>query len=301
MHSDCSRFWPVLVVLALCGLGSVLVGCALTPSGTREEQARLDLAGIPYEPRIEDRELPDLPEVATWRDILHRAFLANGDLEASYFDWKAAVERIDMASAYPSSNVSLGCSYMFSSESMKTFDRQTFAAEFDSAMTLSFPTKVAQQGKIALDEARTSAERFRAAKFDLQQRVLSAWAEYTLLAERLRVEEAQLALTRLAGDAVRARGQAAGVQTDLLRTEASLAIGEDGDSGTPRPSWPPLGPCSTACSPEDPDALAALQAVLPLREVRASDDVILAGGGRRTRTSRRLAHQVEGAAPMPSS
>ncbi len=294
MHSETSRGWPALGVLASCGLGLVLVGCALTPSGTREEQARLDLAGIPYEPRLEDRELPDLPAAPSWRDILHRAFLANGDLEASYFDWKAAVERIDMASAYPNSNVSLGYSYMFSSESMKTFDRQTFSAQFDSAMNLSFPTKVAQQGRVALDEARTSGERFRAAKFDLQQRVLSAWAEYTLLAERARVEEAQLALTRLAGDAVRARGQVAGVQTDLLRTEASLAIGEDALRNT-QAELTSARAMLNGMLARDPDApLAAPEATPPLREVRASDDVILAAGAEQNPDLAALAHQVEG-------
>lgn len=83
-------------------------GCSLTPTGTKEEQSRLEEAGGPYEPPIEARMLPELPAAPTWRDVLHRAFLVNGDLEAAYFEWKAAVQRIEMASAYPNSNVQVG-------------------------------------------------------------------------------------------------------------------------------------------------------------------------------------------------
>ena len=48
-------------------------------------------AGKPYSRPFEDRTLPDLPANPAWQDVLRRAFLANGDLEAAYFDWKAAL------------------------------------------------------------------------------------------------------------------------------------------------------------------------------------------------------------------
>ena len=164
----------LLATMTLTIVGSVaLTGCALTPDGTKQEQAKLEEAGRPYEPPFGQRVLPELTASPTWREVLSRAFLANGDLEAAYFEWKAAVQRVEMASAYPNSNVQVGYSYMFSSEKMKTFDRQTFSFGFDPSMNLSFPTKVQQKGKVALDEARAAGERFRTAKFDLQRRVLS--------------------------------------------------------------------------------------------------------------------------------
>lgn len=217
-----------VAVLALL----VLSGCALTPSGTKEEQARVEEAGKPYEPRFEERVLPELPPAPSWEDVLHRVFLANGDLEAAYFDWKAAVQRIEIASAYPNSNVTLGYSYTFSSERMKTFDRMTFSAGFDSMENLSFPTKVVQKGKVALDEARASGERFRAAKFDLQRRVLSAWADYTLLAERLRIQHERVSLGRIALGSTRAKVQAGGAPQDLLRAEVALRMAEDATKST---------------------------------------------------------------------
>ncbi len=218
-----SRSHRVSTALTICSLSLAgLSGCALTPSGTKEEQARMHEAGKPYEEPFEQRALPELPAPPSWQDVLQRAFLANGDLEASYFEWKAAVQRIEMASAYPNSNLQFGYSYMFSSERMKSFDRQTFAFGFDPSMNLSFPTKVQQKGQVALDEARTTAERFRTAKFDLQRRVLSSWADLQMLEQKRRIQQEQLALGHLTIDATRARAQAGGVQRDLLRAEASL-------------------------------------------------------------------------------
>jgi len=62
---------------------------------------------------VEMRALPKLPQPASWQVVLHRAFLANGDLEASYFEWKAAMARIDIAAAWPTamySSASITCS-----------------------------------------------------------------------------------------------------------------------------------------------------------------------------------------------
>ncbi len=219
------RVIVMAVSTALCG--AALTGCALTPDGTTHERAKLNEAGRAYEPRFEQRSLPDLSASPTWQEVLQRAFLANGDLEAAYFEWKAAVERIEMASAYPNSNVQVGYSYMFSSEKMKTFDRQTFSLGFDPSMNLSFPTKVQQKGKVALDEARAAGERFRTAKFDLQRRVLTQWADLRMLEAKHQVQLEQASLSRLSIEAIRAKAQAGGVQRDLLRAEAMLRTQEN--------------------------------------------------------------------------
>jgi hypothetical protein len=62
-------------------------GCVLAPHGN-DERANLHAASPPFEPRIEARQLPELPAVATWQDVLSRDFLVNGELESNYFDWR---------------------------------------------------------------------------------------------------------------------------------------------------------------------------------------------------------------------
>src|SRR5258708_26947970 len=96
-------FRPCILWIVLPFL--LLAGCVLRPAGTAEERERLVDAGRGYQPSVEARELPELPDSPTWQDVLHRAFLANGDLEAAYFDWAAAFARIDQAANWPNSNL----------------------------------------------------------------------------------------------------------------------------------------------------------------------------------------------------
>ncbi len=280
------------VVLIVAALG----GCALTPKGAKEEEARLSAAGAKYEKPFEQRTLPEIPAEPSWRDVLHRAFLANGDLEAAYFDWKAAVQRIEIASAYPNSNVTLGYSYTFSSERMKTFDRMTFSAGFDSMENLSFPTKVMQKGKVALDEARASGERFRAAKFDLQRRVLTAWAEYGLLGERLRVQQEQVSLARTALGATRARVVAGGAQQDLLRAEVALRTAENATKDIEAELSASRAMLNGLLAREPDAALAPPQAPPLPRAIPADDSILLAAAVDQNPELSALAHQVQGRA-----
>lgn len=279
-------------LLASVLMASLMSGCALTPEGTKHEQAKLAEAGKPYEPPVEQRSLPELSSSPTWQDVLHRAFRANGDLEASYFEWKAAVERIEMASAYPNSNVQVGYSYMFSSEKMKTFDRQTFAFGFDPSMNLSFPTKVQQKGKVALDEARAAGERFRTAKFDLQRRVLSQWADLRMLEAKQRVQAELVSLSRLAIDAIRAKAQAGGVQRDLLRAEASLRTQENNLQNT-QAELSAMRAMLNGMLARDPSAALDTSQDVP-REIAASDPQILASAVELNPEIATLARQAEG-------
>jgi hypothetical protein len=87
-----------------------LNSCVLAPYGTREEHAKLTANSPLFEPPIETRQLPELPAQVDWRAALQRAFLANGELESAYFEWKAALTRIVQASTWPNSNVAVSFS-----------------------------------------------------------------------------------------------------------------------------------------------------------------------------------------------
>ncbi len=213
----------ILRLAILIALG----GCTLAPEESADEKARALEQGAPYEAAFDQRPLPELPDRPQWQDVLHRALLAHGDLEASYFEWRAAVERIGIAAAYPNTNVMLGFSYAVSDAGMKTFDRSTFALGFDSMENFSLPTKVRQRGELALELARAAGERFRAVKFDLQRRVLVTWAEYTLLGEKLRIEREQLELGRILLESARGRVRSGGELQDLLAADVADRVAGD--------------------------------------------------------------------------
>jgi outer membrane protein, heavy metal efflux system len=212
-----ASFCVCRVLIFAFGLATGLGGCVLAPHGTRDEQAKLNAASPPFEPRIEARQLPELPAVATWQDVLSRAFLANGELESSYFEWKASFARINQVATWPNTNVALSFSYMFSPGNMKTWDRTTIGAGFDSSMNLSLPVKTRTAGKVALDAAREAGDKFRAVKFNLQRRVLEAYLDLALTEELIRIERDNLTFLKLLSDSAADRAEAGGPMQDLFK------------------------------------------------------------------------------------
>ncbi len=218
----------VLIQTALVpALILMLSGCVLAPAETKHEEARLARAGTPYGQTFDRRTLPELPPTPEWQDLLHRAFLANGELEAAYFEWAAAVSKVEQAGSYPNTPLSINFSYMFSAGRMKSFDRTTVTAGPDPMQNLSFPSKVYRGAVVALDEAKAAGRRFAAAKFDLQRKVLNAWFDYALMAERIRISQGNLALLRLINDTAAGRVRAGAPQLDLLRADIEQRRAED--------------------------------------------------------------------------
>ena len=280
------RWTPLVAATAL------LSGCVLAPKEADEQRARLQAAGEPYRVPFERRALPQLPPQPTWADVLRRAFLANGELEAAYHEWAMAVARIPQAGAYPNSPVALGFEYMFSGERMKAFDRTSVTAGFDEA--LAFPTKVYQAAKVATRDAEAAGERFLAAKFALQRRVLTDWSDYALAAEQARIQRENLSLLRLLLETAGGRVRAGGPQRDLLRTQIEYRLAQnrlaDIDAGLPqararlnamlgRPADAPLPP---------PGALP------PARPLPADDAALIAAAAAANPELAGLARLVEG-------
>jgi cobalt-zinc-cadmium efflux system outer membrane protein len=218
---------PSLVRLLAFALALLAGGCVLAPPGLEEERERADAAGSAYAQPAEQRELPEIPSPADWRTVLERAFLANGDLEASYFEWRAALERVEMAAGWPNTDLMPSFSYMVSSGSMKAWDRTTVNVGFDASENLQLPNKTRKAGEVALAEARAAGERFRAAKFDLQRRLLEAWLELSLADERLRVARTDLELLRVVAGTAAPRVQAGGAQRDLLKADIEVREAEN--------------------------------------------------------------------------
>jgi outer membrane protein, heavy metal efflux system len=216
---------PTLRMVALwCVAG--LAGCTLTPEAAKSERQELERIGVSYEPVFSERVLPELPENPGWRDILSRAFLANGELEAAYFQWKAAVERIDAAGAWPNSDLSVGFSYAFSGERMKSFDRTALMLAPDAMRNLTLPSKAAKAADVAYFEAKATGERFLLLKFDLQRDVLFGWAEYTYQARAIRLKRQDLTLRRLESAAARAGISGGGRQEPFVASRLALVTAE---------------------------------------------------------------------------
>lgn len=210
------------LILGLVAI-TLLSACSLTPKGYDEELKASEEAGAHYNVEIEKRELPLLPAQPTLKDVLHRAFLANGDLESAYFEWREALANVRVESAYPNTNLMLGYSYLFSSENMKSFDRSSFDLGFDPMVNLSFPSKAIKAGEAALEEAKAKGEALTAKKFALQEEILSSWAEYEGLSQKIKLAEEKVSLLELSNRSILAEVIGGQSQKDFLTVRLGAA------------------------------------------------------------------------------
>ncbi len=269
-------------------------GCVLAPSGTPSEQRRLNQYSPSFETPIEQRPLPPLPEPATWQDVLRQAFLVNGELESAYFEWKAALARINQAASWPNSDLAVSYSYMFSNENIKGWNRNTFGFQPDPAMNLQLPIKPAQAGKVALQEARAAGFRFLGMKFDLQRRALFAYYDLALTEEQIHVQTRTVDLLAGIVESAGARVQAGAPQQDLLKAqiERRLAENELQNMEAQRRSAQAM---LNGLLSRPPEAVLTLPSVLPVaRPVPANDAKLIAMGVEQNPELAALVAQVAG-------
>lgn len=268
-------------------------GCVLAPRAAREEQAAVARAGEAYAVPFHERVLPEIPVAPTWRDVVRRALVANGELEEAYYAWAAAAHRIDQAGAYPNTPFSLDVTRALSG-SGSGFDRTSLVFGFDPMEDLAFPTKVYQAAKVATDEARTAGHRLVALRFDLQRRTLNAWYDYALLAERQRVAEARAALARVdvATAAARVAGGAEGAS--LIAAEAATHRADDERAALVASVRRARADLNAMLARAPDSALAPPAALESERPLPASDAWILAVAAERDPELAILASEVQG-------
>jgi len=211
------------IAVALAALAS---GCALHPEGEDVERERAAEQGRAYEKPWEARDLPALPANAPWKEILRRSFLANGELEARWWEWRAALERIPQE-ASPRTTAAFFFEHMIQGGDSTAWERTFLGAGNDPMFNIPWPGKLTTAGRRALEEARAAGLRFERSKFDLQRRVIESYQDWALLGERLRIGEARVALLGAVRAAAEGRISAGrGAQFELLqaRTQEDLAV-----------------------------------------------------------------------------
>ncbi len=200
-----------------------LAGCAVHPRGEHEERDRAEAV---REALALDAEPAPLPEDPGPEDYLRRAFAANAELRARYWEWRAALERIPQEASPP--NPALSFSYLLGGPSMKAWDRTTLGIQNDPTAMIPLPTKLRTAGERALEEARAAGLRFEATKFRVQASVLTRWVDLALHHEMMRVEDETAALLDLESESASA-GLASGKtrMEDLLRARSEADLSRD--------------------------------------------------------------------------
>src|SRR5207253_8848696 len=108
----------------------------------------------------------------------------------------------------------------------RAWARTTVGVGFDPMQNASFPTKTAQAGKVALENARAAGQRFAAKKFALQKQVLQAWLDLALMEEQIRIQRDNTSLLKLLSDTAADRVRAGAPQQDLLNAQIERRLAE---------------------------------------------------------------------------
>ena len=95
-------------------IAALSCACVLAPKELETESDKLAHDGAPYALPLEERTLPALSAQPGWHELLYRAFLQNGELEAAWQEWRGAVARVTSESTWPNSNVELSFDYAVS-------------------------------------------------------------------------------------------------------------------------------------------------------------------------------------------
>lgn len=169
------------------------------------------------------RDLPRLDGGASLDTYLTYAALNNPGLEASFNEWKAALERVPQVRALPDPRFS----YRYYIEQVET-RRGPMRHGFDITQVFPWFGKLDLAGDVAAQAAEVAGQRYEAAKRDLFFAVKDAYYEYYYLTRALSVTRENLELMKHLESVARTRYKAAsGSHPDVIRAQVELGKLED--------------------------------------------------------------------------
>jgi outer membrane protein, heavy metal efflux system len=203
-------------------LALILTGCA-SPRDRAVFETWQQVERAHYaEPRAVVPELEWLAE-GTLDAYLHYALRHNPALEASFNEWKAALEAIPQARSRPDPQLSFG--YFISQIDSRADPRgETYG------LSQMFPWfgKLQLRGEVALESALAAQQRFEAERLQIFERVAQAYAEYFFYNQSVAVVETNLELVTHLEEMARARFRAdAAAHQDVIRAQVELGRLDD--------------------------------------------------------------------------
>jgi outer membrane protein TolC len=274
----------------LLAIAALFAGCTIHPQGeTQQRQAAL-AAGKPFSRPIEHR--PPLPDRPTADDLVQYALLTNADLEQRYWEWRSAIEQIPQDGTQPA-NLAIFAGTTVSHGTL-SFDRTTVTAGNDPMADIVWPSKISTAAQRALENARAAGLRFQQAKYALRDKVLSAYDDYALTAELLRLEQANANLLQTTATVAEARNRAgAAGQQDLLKARNELDLSRN-DIAHLRSQLPAQQAALNALLNRDPTAALLTPTELPAnRSIPYSDEQLLVMAAKQNPELAALARDIQ--------
>jgi cobalt-zinc-cadmium efflux system outer membrane protein len=283
------------VVRYLVGLSllAALTGCTIHPAGESAEREAALRAGKPFTRHVEDQVLPPLPDNPTPDDLVQYALSRNADLEQRYWEWRSAIEQIPQDGTQASTlALSAGTTI---TRGKASAGGSTIGLLNDPMTDIHWPGTLATAAQRSLENARAAGIRFRKAQFELRNKILSAYADYALSAELIRLEQANADLLQTTAMVVEARNRAgAAGQQDLLKARNELDLSRN-DIANMQAQLPAQRAVLNALLSREPDAPLAPPGELPQqRPIVSSDAQLLELAARQDPELTALASEIRG-------
>lgn len=175
------------------------------------------------QPRQQSEPAPLFSEDATFDDYVRYAVRHNPGLEAAFYRWRAALERVPQVKTLPDPQLSFGI----------VIDQVDKSSEYNGerySISQMFPWfgKLKLRGDVALEEAHAEARRFEAARLQLIDQVSRAYFEYAYLHQAIAIARENLELLIRLESVARAMYRAGGVSlSDVNRAQVEIGRIED--------------------------------------------------------------------------
>jgi outer membrane protein TolC len=204
---------PCVATIALL---AGFAGCTVHPPGEREERDAAIQSGKTFEKPIEARHVAPLPDDPTPDQLVEYALLSNAELEQHYWEWRSAIEQIPQDGTQTTTlNLAGGTSI---TRGHANWGSSTLSLSNDPMTDIKWPGKLDVAARQALENARAAGRRFIKAKYSLRRSVLSAYYEYALNAELIRLEQSNQQLLQTAATTIQGRNRAGSSgQKDVLK------------------------------------------------------------------------------------
>ncbi|MGN6368281.1 MAG: TolC family protein [Phycisphaerae bacterium] len=304
MTADCGCRWNVpgptppeaagvMVRLVIGVVLRAVGGCTVHPKGEKLERAKVEQAGRVYVRAVEERDIPVLGPGASVEEMVRYALLTNAGVEQKYCEWRSALEQVPQEGTQRT-NLALSLSTMVQ-DGVTAWKTTNIGAGNDSMNNLVLPNKLMTAAEVALANARAAGKRFDEAKYELRAKVISAYDDYALTAELLRLEEENGKLLELTVKMVRLRiGTGVSMQQDLLRAENEASASEN-ELGALRSKLSVQRAALNVLMNRDPETDIALPGKLPAaREISNDDAELLRAAAEGNPEIQALAAEVSG-------
>ena len=173
--------------LLTLAVGLLLAGCKGIPiKGEKEARERVESVGETYRPDGNKPTLPILTTNSGLADFLTYALLNRPEVEATYFDWLASVERITIQRSLPDPQLTF------------QMDIQDVVTSIMPGLMMNFPGmgKLRAAGEQAAAASQGGYFNFKAASLESAYDVKRAYYRLYFLEEKIRVNRENLVLLR---------------------------------------------------------------------------------------------------------